>query len=296
VVIRQRSSRAPQDTARLRVRGILRIGGRAANFGQPSEPLPGPYGAAFIEVIAKSFFNKSRGDGWPGVTARFMHRDDMILGATRSGTLQLTINPAVGLDYTVSLPQSRSDIYELVERGDIGESSFSFITSGGGDAWDFDHDSGMPLRTLISGRLIDVAPVTQGAYTQTSCSLRSLARYMDASEQDVTDAALAGELRRFFTRSDRQKVFPPKPVGGSGSQRSRRRMSAKQRQVEVLAWRWGTPLTEKQQAVQDMKLRSGRSALLDTLAARWPEPHRKPKNRKQIQTELQGRKEPGYDE
>jgi phage head maturation protease len=243
--------------------GQLRIGGYAAKFRHTSQPLPGPYGAAFLETIAPSFFNKSRGDNWPGVVARFNHDDRMILGATRSGSLQLAID-SVGLDYSVDLIESRSDIYQLVSRGDIGESSFSFvITSPNGDAWDFDADNGMPLRTLISGRLIDVAPVTQGQYTQTSCSLRSLARYMDAPVGDVEDAALAGELRRFFTRSDRQMVLPPKPVPGSDT---RRRMSAKQRQVEVLAWRWGTPLTEKQEQVEAMREKTSRQKWVETYA------------------------------
>jgi len=243
--------------------GQRKIGGRAATFGHPSEPLPGPYGALFIEQFAPSFFNKSRGDGWPGVTARFMHRDDMILGATRSGTLQLAVD-AVGLDYEVSLPESRSDIYELVSRGDIGESSFSFvIVSADGDTWEY--DNGMPLRTLLSGKLIDVAPVTQGQYSgNTSVGLRSLARFMDAPEQDVTDAALAGELRRFFTRTDRQRTFPPKPVYDSESRRIRR--TAQLRQLEVLAMRWPgeKPLTPHQQAVERMRDKTIHQKVVET--------------------------------
>jgi Caudovirus prohead serine protease len=226
-----------------------------------------------------------------------MHRDDMLLASTRSGTLQLTVDPTTGLDYTATLPECRSDVYELVQRGDIGESSFSFvIISANGDRWDY--SDGMPLRTLLSGKLLDVAPVNQGAYSgNTSVGLRSLARYMDAPIEDVTDAVLANEVRRFFTRTDRQLSFPPKPASDSGV---RVRATARQRQLEVLACRWETPKTEQteqQQAVEAMRdnhitpltvrqkqvevmrqrwpaeRRSGRSALLETLAAQddWNE-------------------------
>lgn len=261
--IEQRTTR--HCAVEVRSGGQLRIGGTAASFGHPSQPMPGPYGAMFIETIAPSFFNKSKGDGWPGVVARFMHRDDMILGATRSGTLQLTVDPAVGLDYVVDLPETRRDTYDLVSRGDIAESSFSFvIVSAEGDRWDW--ADGMPLRTLVSGKLLDVAPVVQGQYSgNTSVSIRSLARFMDAPESDVTDAALAGELRRFFTRADRQMVRPPMPVADSKS-RVQHRISARQRQLEVLAYRWGTPKTPRQEAVEAMRIKSSREKQLETYA------------------------------
>jgi uncharacterized protein len=96
------------------------IGGYAAVFGSRSESL-GP----FVEQIDKAFFNKSRGDGWPGVVCRFSHRDEYILGATRSGTLRLDVD-ATGLLYDVDLPQCRSDVLELVTRGDVSNSSIAF--------------------------------------------------------------------------------------------------------------------------------------------------------------------------
>ncbi len=239
--------------------GQMRVGGYAATFGNRSEPLPGPYGAAFIETVAKSFFNKSRSDGWPGVLARFNHRDDMILGATRSGSLRLNID-STGLDYEVDLLESRSDIYQLVRRGDIGNSSFSFLAYQ--DDWQY--DDGMPLRTLISGKLLDVAPVTMPAYCSTSVALRSLAAHMDAPESDVTDAALAGELRRFFVRSDRQPVYPPKPEPRNDTRPPR--LAAKQRQLEVLAWRWGTPKTKYQEQLEAMRPKTIHKRILETLA------------------------------
>ena len=79
----------------------LTIGGYAAKFNRMSQNLGG-----FVEEIAPGFFNKSRGDGWPGVMARHNHDDNMLLGTTGAGTLRLTIDE-IGLDYAVDLPQDR---------------------------------------------------------------------------------------------------------------------------------------------------------------------------------------------
>src|SRR6476659_2333628 len=92
------------------------VGGYAAVFGQRSENLGG-----YVERIADSFFNKSAADGWPGVVCRYNHDDAFLLGATRNQTLRLSID-GTGLNYVVALPESRSDILELVSRGDIGNS------------------------------------------------------------------------------------------------------------------------------------------------------------------------------
>jgi len=96
------------------------IGGYAAKFMRMSQNLGG-----FVEQIDPAFFNKSRGDGWPGVVARYNHDDNMLLGTTGARTLRLGIDE-IGLSYEVDPPASRSDVYELVERGDVRQSSFGF--------------------------------------------------------------------------------------------------------------------------------------------------------------------------
>lgn len=170
------------------------IGGYAAKFGRLSQNLGG-----FVERIDPGFFNKSRGDGWPGVLARYNHDDNMLLGTAAAGTLRLDIDDT-GLIYEVDLPSSRADVYELVSRGDVRQSSFAFILFQ--DDWDMT-DDGFPMRTLITGRLYDVAPVNTPAYEDTTAALRSLARKFDAPLEDV----LKGDLIRFFKRTDTQ---PPK--------------------------------------------------------------------------------------
>ena len=185
----------------LRAKGELRIGGYASTFNRFSQNLGG-----FVEQVHPSFFNKSRGDGWPDVLARYNHDDNMLLGTTGGGTLRLRLDET-GLDYEVDLPQSRADIAELVSRGDVRKSSFAFRTFE--DEWGVT-DQGFPLRTLMSGQLIDVAPVNTPAYLDTTAGLRSLAEKVHADIEEVRSAAAADDLRKFLVRTDKG-LAPAKP-------------------------------------------------------------------------------------
>ncbi|MGH9460375.1 MAG: HK97 family phage prohead protease [Vicinamibacteria bacterium] len=174
------------------------FGGYAAKFDRPSQNLGG-----FIEVVDRAFFNKSRGDGWPGVMARYNHDDNMLLGTTQAQTLRLSIDDQ-GLLYEVDPPQTRADVYELVERGDVSKSSFAFVSYE--DDWGMS-DQGFPMRTLISGSLRDVAPVNIPAYEDTSAGLRSLAAKFDAEYEEVRKLASANELVRFFKVTDGEQTL-----------------------------------------------------------------------------------------
>lgn len=196
------------------------IGGYAAKFNKLSRNLGG-----FVEQIAPTFFNKSRGDGWPGVVARYNHDDNQLLGTTRAGTLRLDVDE-VGLAYSVDTPMARADVYELVQRGDVAQSSFAFVTYE--DDWSAT-DQGFPMRTLISGGLRDVAPVNTPAYDDTTVGMRamtepatvggaligpapaleSLARKFEADIEEVRALAVEDDLRKFFARTDKPA---PKPM------------------------------------------------------------------------------------
>jgi HK97 family phage prohead protease len=185
------------------------VGGYAAKFDRHSQNLGG-----FVERIAPGAFNKSRGNGWPGVIARYNHDDNMVLGTIGGGTLRLGVDD-VGLTYEVDLPKARSDVYELVQRGDVRQSSFAFVTDLDGDEWDTT-DQGFPQRTLTSVRLYDVAPVNTPAYEDTSVGLRSivgalesLSRRFEADVTEVRALAEAGDLMKFFVRSDKAPADKP---------------------------------------------------------------------------------------
>lgn len=182
-----------------------RIGGYASVFGKLSRNLGG-----FVERVDTGAFNDARSQGWPNVVCRYNHDANMILGTTQGRTLQLRTDN-VGLDYDVLPPQSRQDILELVQRGDIQFSSFAFRVPPGGDAWSATRDTNYPMRTLHQVDLVDVAPVLDPAYPDATAGLRSLAAAMDAPLEDVEQMAAADELRRFFVRTDRASYQPPKP-------------------------------------------------------------------------------------
>lgn len=170
------------------------IGGYAATFNNPSQNLGG-----YIERVMPSFFNKSRADGWSGVVCRYNHNDLYLLGATRNNTLQCSIDET-GLAYQVDLPESRNDVLEWVQRGDIGHSSFSFLCYD--QEWDLS-EQGYPMRSLVSGKLIDVAPVPVPAYRDTTVAMRSLAAAKQAPLEDVVGLARNDELKKLFIRTDR---------------------------------------------------------------------------------------------
>lgn len=171
--------------------GGPKIGGYAAVFNKLSQNLGG-----FVEQVNPTFFNKTRGDGWPNVIARFNHDSNMLLGTSNANTLRLNVDDT-GLFYEVEPPRAMSAVVEWVERGDVVRSSFAFRVPKDGDTWALS-DQGYPLRTLVTGQLVDVAPVTEPAYMDTTAGLRSLADAMDADPEEVRKAAEDNELFRFF--------------------------------------------------------------------------------------------------
>lgn len=173
--------------------GVRTIGGYASVFNRYSDNLGG-----FIEQVAPGAFNRSNGAGFPNVVARYNHDDAFLLGTTAAGTLRMSIDET-GLLYDVDMPNSRADVVELVERGDVRQSSFAFQVEA--DDWS-ETDQGVPLRTLQAVKLIDVAPVNTPAYADSTVALRSLATKFDADFEEVRSMAKNNDLRRLLRRSD----------------------------------------------------------------------------------------------
>jgi uncharacterized protein len=200
------------------------IGGYAAKFDKRSQNL-----GSFIEVIDPKAFNKSAGDQWPGVVCRYQHDDNMLLGTTASGTLQLALD-GIGLDYTVALPECREDVLEMVRRKDIQHSSFAMqvldqiFERGDGD---------VPLRRLLQCRLVDVSPVTHPAYLDTSTGLRSLAIQFDVDPDEVYELARAHDLRKLFDLTGGPKVPAREALKAVG--REARTKNGRQALLETMA-------------------------------------------------------------
>lgn len=159
--------------------GVLE--GYAAVFNRYSQNLGG-----FVEQVDPGAFTKSLADG-VSVVARYNHSDSGLLGTTEAGTLTIEADDT-GLRYRVDLPPTTvgRDVSVLARRGDIRYSSFAFQTME--DEWSVT-EQGFPLRTLLSVRLIDVAPVNDPAYRDTSVGMRSLATKLNVDESVVRTAS-----------------------------------------------------------------------------------------------------------
>jgi uncharacterized protein len=149
-----------------------RIAGYAAKFDRLSSDM------GFFEVVDRQFFDRSRDGGWRHVVARYNHEPNMLLATTHSGTLHLDVNP-VGLWYEIALPETPTgtEVLELVRRGDVYSSSFAFLQRTIVDRWSthpLRNGATYPLRRLLSGDVVDIAPLgVRPAYPDASVAMAS---------------------------------------------------------------------------------------------------------------------------
>ncbi len=181
-----------------------RIGGLGIPYNQRSRLLPG----GFYEVVGNRAIAKSLGDDLD-IVCRLEHDARWLLATTESRTLRITDNPAVGASYEADLPDTQAgrDAYELVRTGRVNHSSMVFIAPPGGD--EFRYEGGALVRYLNTVRLLEISPVSQPGYAQTTTAVRSLARQVGEDPEDVLALAEVGELRSLFVRTDQQVAAPP---------------------------------------------------------------------------------------
>lgn len=166
------------------------IEGYAAVFNRRSGNLGG-----FVEVVERTAFNKTVKEA--DVRALQNHDPNRVLGRTRAGTLELSVDDS-GLYYRALAPNTSyaKDLLELLERGDVNQSSFSFYKVQ--DDWDLTEEE-YPQRHLREVGLVDVSPVTYPAYEDAtsgvgrSAALEGLAK---RSGYQVTDLVSEAEIRR----------------------------------------------------------------------------------------------------
>jgi len=167
------------------------IAGHAAVYDQPSDPI----GGWFTEIVKPGAFKDTLRTA--DVRCLFNHDANFVLGRTRSGTLRL-VDGAKGLEISCDVPDTQvgNDVYRSIERGDIDQMSFSFITVE--DRWTFKPGNAPPIRELLKVELVDVAPVTFPAYPQTDIGTRSMTTLKAECEaaRKLHDAASQSNLRR----------------------------------------------------------------------------------------------------
>lgn len=145
------------------------IRGYAALFQSDSQDLGG-----FVERIMPGAFDNVIKRG-TDVVALYNHEPMFLLGRESAGTLRLSVDER-GLRYEIDAPDSRADVVEAIERGDVRGSSFAFKVKGQGEKWTKMQD-GRQLREIVDfDGLFDVGPVLRPAYpaTETFVSRRAL--------------------------------------------------------------------------------------------------------------------------
>lgn len=134
------------------------------------------YAAVFDDITDIGYFKEriARGafDGVMQDDVRLLiNHTGVPLARTTNGTLDLEVDDT-GLRYTARLADTTEgrDLYKLIKRGDISQSSFAFTIA------DEDWDRKANLRTITKmGALLDVSPVTYPAYPTTTVAARAKA-------------------------------------------------------------------------------------------------------------------------
>ena len=134
-------------------------------------------GRKFVEVIERSAVTEELLNGCD-IRALIEHNNQRLLARSNQGrgTLQLEIDDH-GLKYRFVSPNTThgNDIVEMVKRGDISGSSFSFRSSYESVKWEKEA-TGMWLRTIKKLDYIrDVTMTADPAYSQTEVTVRSIA-------------------------------------------------------------------------------------------------------------------------
>lgn len=122
---------------------------------------PSPNHQGFVEIIDPGAFD---GADFSDLAVLYNHDPSRVLARFSNGTVRLRVTP-LGLQYEADLVDSQEarDLYALVERGDVHQSSFAFFMGSKGDEWSEVDD--VPLRRIKSFRKVDdVSPVTWPYY------------------------------------------------------------------------------------------------------------------------------------
>lgn len=181
------------------------------------------YAAMFDDVTDLGYFNEriARGafDGVMEDDVRLLiNHAGVPLARTTNGTLDLEVDDN-GLRYTARLADTTEgrDLYKLIKRGDISQSSFAFTIE------DEEWDRKQNLRTIKRmGSLLDVSPVTYPAYPTTTVAARMKAqqeeRSIDPEDEELLDDILEAiddiklKIEEAKAVEEQEDVMPQEPV------------------------------------------------------------------------------------
>lgn len=144
------------------------VEGYALLFGVNSDNL------GFEEVIERGALDGVLGKS--DVFALLNHdRSKGILARAKNGNGSLSLEvDSKGLKYRFEAPKTAlgNELLENLRRGEIDQSSFAFTVADGGEKWER-QKNGIWKRTISKfGRIYDVSPVYNAAYSKTSVYMR----------------------------------------------------------------------------------------------------------------------------
>ncbi len=147
--IRRMTTRLCNDEETRTVRGI------AVPYNEASHPIEGA-ARSFREVMSPGALS------YDDATVMLVQHDQdgIPLARVGSGTLRFR-ESSKGLEFEADLPDSRYDLHEALQRGDL-DGSVSVGMYVDEDEWT--HGSESSMRKVTRGRLIELSLVTAGAY------------------------------------------------------------------------------------------------------------------------------------
>lgn len=173
----------------------MTIAGHAAMFDAPYTLW------GFSEQVSRGAFKKSLKEA--DVAALWNHDPNVVLGRNKSGTLRMKEDD-LGLHYEVDLPdtQAARDLYTLIQRGDVYQSSFAFEIVKEEWAYPKGDSKELPLRTIREVKLYDVSPVTYPASPSTDVDVARAVRCLaEAMEVDPENALTVPDVLALATRT-----------------------------------------------------------------------------------------------
>ena len=123
---------------------------------------------SFKETISRGAFDNVLNNENLDCRALINHDPSLIIGRTKSGSLELTSDD-VGLKYRVKLgnQQYATDLYESIQRGDISQSSFAFTIKN--QTWNESRSKRSVDEVAV---LLDVSPVCYPAFREATVVAR----------------------------------------------------------------------------------------------------------------------------
>jgi HK97 family phage prohead protease len=138
------------------------------------------------------------------VRAFFNHDMNQILGRRISGTLRIGVDNT-GLWYEIDAPDTATarEVLELIRRGDVSGSSFSFGIDDVDSAIEWTAEEGKEVRWLKRfDELIDVGPVAMPAYEGTVADVRSIEKVKQERQQRMQPQDDGTEQRNTCQQGD----------------------------------------------------------------------------------------------